>query len=149
MLTLQFSIIINASKQKVWETMLGDKSYREWAKEFHAGSYYQGNWNKGSEIRFIAPDTKGNQEGMLSRIKENIEYQFISIEHLGLINKGIVDTTSEQVKKWAPAFENYIFNDQGGKTELKIEMQVETEYKSMFEEMWPRALQALKSLCEQ
>jgi L-rhamnose mutarotase len=147
--TIQFSILINADKRKVWNTMLDEKTYREWTKEFHEGSYYEGNWNKGSEIRFIALDDKGAQQGMFSRIKDNIEYQFISIEHLGLINNGIVDTTSEEVKKWAPSFENYTFVETGNATTLKIEMQVETEYKSMFEEMWPRALNALKKLCEQ
>lgn len=149
MQTIQFSILINADKHKVWNTMLDDKGYREWTKEFHVGSYYQGSWDKGSEIRFIAPNNDGKLEGMFSRIKENDEYQFISIEHLGLISNGIVDTTSEQVEKWAPSFENYTFTEKGDKTELRIEMQVETEYKSMFEEMWPRALKALKSLCEQ
>ncbi len=146
--TIQFSIVINANKQKVWSTMLNDKSYREWTKEFHAGSYYEGSWNKGSEIRFIGPDNDGKLQGIFSRIKENVEYQFISIEHLGLISNGIVDTTSEEVKKWAPSFENYTFTEKGDKTELKVEIQIDAEYKSMFEEMWPRALKALKSLCE-
>jgi len=147
--TIQFSILINADTQRVWDTMIGDKSYREWTKEFHTGSFYQGSWNEGSEIRFVAPDDDGKLQGMFSRIKENRAYQFISIEHLGLINNGIVDTTSEEVKKWTPSFENYTFTENDGKTELKIEMQVEAEYKPMFEEMWPRALKALKSLCEQ
>lgn len=147
--TLQFTIEINADKRKVWNTMLNEKTYREWTKEFHAGSYYEGSWNKGSEIRFLGPDDKGNLQGMFSKIKDNIEYQFISIEHLGIINNGIVDTTSEEVKKWAPSYENYTFVENGNKTTLKIEMQVDAEYKSMFEEMWPKALKELKRLCEQ
>lgn len=147
--TIQFSILIDADKQKVWNTMLNDKSYREWTKEFHAGSYYEGSWNTGSEIRFLGPDDKGEMGGMFSKIKENREYEFISIEHLGVISKGIVDTTSEEVKKWTPSFENYTFTEKDNKTEVKVDMQVATEYKSMFEEMWPRALKALKKLSEQ
>ena len=145
---IQFSILINAGKQKVWNTMLADKSYREWTKEFHGGSCYQGSWNKGSEIRFMAPDKEGNLQGIFSRIKENVQYQFISIEHVGSITNGIVDNTSEEVKKWTPSFENYTFTEKNGMTELIVEMQTDPEYKSMFEEMWPRALKALKSLCE-
>ncbi len=148
MQVIQFSILINADKQKVWETMLEEKSYRLWTNEFGAGSDYQGSWNQGDEIRFLAPDSSGKLQGIFSRIKENVKYQFISIEHLGLINNGINDTTSEQAKKWANAYENYSFNEINGKTELKIEMQIEPEYKSMFEEMWPKALKALKLLCE-
>jgi hypothetical protein len=147
--TLQFSILIHAGKRKVWDTMLQDKSYREWSREFHAGSYYEGSWTKGSEIRFLAPDDQGVVQGLFSRIKDNIPYQFISIEHLGVINNGVVDTTSDEVKKWTPSFENYTFTEVGDSTKLTIDMQIEPDYKSMFEEMWPRALKTLKALCEQ
>lgn len=147
--TLHFSILINADKQKVWNTLLEDKSYREWTKPFHAGSYYEGNWEKGSEIRFLGPDDDGQLGGMLSRINENIKYQYISIEHLGVINNGIVDTTSEEVKKWTPAFENYTLTEKGNQTELKIDIQIDASYKVMFEDMWPKALNVLKNLSEQ
>lgn len=148
MKVIQFSILINAGRQNVWHTMLDNISYPKWAKAFHDGSYYQGNWDKGSEIRFLGPDENGNSGGMLSKIKENIKYQFISIEHLGIINNGIADTNSEEAKRWVPSYENYTFIEINGQTELKIEMQVAEEYSSMFEEMWPRALKALKALCE-
>lgn len=146
--TIQFSILINADKQKVWDTMLEDKTYREWTKAFHAGSYYEGNWKKGSEIRFLGPNEDGTLGGMLSRIDENIKYQYISIEHLGVIKNGKVDTTSEEAKKWTPSFENYTFTEKGNQTELKIEMMVDPSYKAMFEDMWPKALDALKNLSE-
>ncbi len=147
--TLNFSIEINADKQKVWNTMLNDETYRQWTKAFHEGSYYEGSWEKGSEIHFYGPtDDKGNKEGMYARIKENVPHEFISIEHLGMIKNGVVDTTSEEVKKWTPALENYTFVDKGDKTEVKIEMQTSEEYKKMMEEMWPKALNDLKDLCE-
>lgn len=148
MQTIQFTILIDADKHKVWNIMLEDKTYREWTKEFNADSYYEGSWSKGSEIRFIGANAEGKLEGMFSRIKENDPYRFISIEHLGMISNGIVDTTSEEVKKWTPSFENYTFTEKGDKTESKVEMQVGEEYKKIFEEMWPRALKALKALCE-
>ena len=146
--TIEFSVLINAEKQKVWKTMLNDKTYRLWAKEFHEGSYFQGGWGKGSKILFLAEDKDGKPHGMYSRIKENINHHFISIEHLGLINNGVVDTTSEEVKKWAPSFENYTFTTKGTQTEVKVEMQVDEEYKIQFNEMWQRALNSLKALCE-
>jgi hypothetical protein len=146
--TLQFSIRINASKQKVWTTMLGDQSYSKWTKEFQEGSYFEGSWEKGSEIRFLAQDKNGQLQGMCSRIKENFEYQFISIEHFGLINDDVIDTESEQARKWTPAFENYTLNGSNNITDLVIDIQIDAGFKPMFEEMWPRALKALKSLCE-
>ena len=146
--TIQFTTLINANKQKVWNVMLEDKTYRQWATAFHEGSHYKGNWETGSEIHFLGPNEEGKLSGMYSKIKENRLYDFISIEHLGFVSDGIVDTTSEEVKKWTPSFENYTFTEKENQTELKVEMQVDTNYKAMFEEMWPRALKTLKDLSE-
>ncbi|TGK19646.1 hypothetical protein [Leptospira stimsonii] len=147
--TLTFTILIQADVKTVWHKMLDDKSYRIWTEAFHTGSFYEGSWKKGSFIRFLGPDENGGLGGMYSRIKENITNQYISIEHLGMVSNGVVDTESEAVKKWTPSFENYTFKEQGpGKTELIIEMQTIEEYKSMFEDMWPKALKALKDLSE-
>jgi len=145
---LKFSILINTDKKTVWNTMLEDKTYREWTKAFMDGSYYDGSWEKGSEIRFLGADEHGKLQGIISRIKENRKYEFVSIEHFGLIKDGIVDTQSDEVKKWAPSFENYTFNSKENGTEVIVEMQVNAEFKAMFEEMWPRALNILKVLCE-
>ncbi len=145
---LHYSILIDAGKEKVWDTMLNDITYRKWTTAFYPGSFYEGSWEKGSEIRFIAIADTGKAEGMFSRIKENDKYCFVSIEHLGVIADGVVDTTSEKVKKWAPSFENYTFTEKDGKTEVNVDMQVEVSYKEMFDQMWPKALQALKELCE-
>jgi len=145
---IQFNITINASKQKVWNTMLSQDTYREWAKAFHEGSHYEGNWEKGTEMRFLGPQTDGEMGGMFSRIKENIPYEFISIEHLGMIANGEIDTESEQVKQWAPSYENYTFTENNGQTNVKIEMQTPPEYKAMFEGMWAKALDTLKTLAE-
>ena len=142
--TLHFSIKIDAPKERVWNTMLEDKTYRDWTSAFNEGSYYKGSWEEGSEIRFLGPD----QNGMLSKIAENRRYEFISIEHIGIINKGEVDTASDEMKKWAPAHENYSFIEKNNMTELSVEMDIAEEYKKMFEEMWPKALQKLKKLCE-
>ena len=72
--TIHFSKHINADVQKVWHTMLADATYREWTKAFYDGSYYEGDWNEGSEIKFLAADTEGKLGGMYSRIKENNKY---------------------------------------------------------------------------
>jgi uncharacterized protein YndB with AHSA1/START domain len=146
--TIQFTALINANKQKVWNVMLDDKTYRQWTAAFHEGSFYKGSWDEGSEIHFLGPDEEGKLGGMYSKIKENRKHEYISIEHLGMVKDGAIDTTSEEVKKWTPAFENYTFTEKGNQTEIKVEMQVASEYKAMFEEMWPRALKTLKDLCE-
>jgi hypothetical protein len=144
---LHFSTIINAPKEKVWNTMLDDETYRIWTEPFSPGSCYKGDWNEGSKILFIAPGENGDM-GMVSRIKENRKPDFLSIEHIGIINNGKEDTSSEEVKKWAGALENYTFKSVDGKTELLIDMDINDEYKSMMETMWPKALQKLKEIAE-
>lgn len=145
---LKFSILIMAAKEKVWKTMLEDATYRIWTEAFTAGSHYVGNWNKGSKILFLAPGNDGKLGGMVSRIKENKLYEYISIEHLGEVIDGVEDTTSDRVKQWSGSHENYTFVDKNGKTELIVEMDITEEFKEMFEDIWPNALQKLKSLCE-
>ncbi len=145
---LNFSIVINAPKEKVWHSMLDDKTYRIWTEAFSPGSHFKGNWEKGNKILFLGPGENGEMGGMVSRIKENKLYQFISIEHLGEVKNGIEDTTSEAIKKWAGALENYTFNEKNSTTELLIEMDSIEEYEEMFKDMWPKALQKLKEIAE-
>ena len=145
---LNFSIVINASKEKVWNTMLEDKTYRIWTEVFSKGSHYIGDWSKGSKILFLGPNENGEMGGMVSRIKENKLYEYISIEHLGVVENGKEDTTSDAVKQWAGSLENYTFKNKDGKTELLVDMDINDEYKEMFEGMWPKALQKLKEISE-
>ncbi len=146
---MHLSIEISAPREKVWHTMLDDATYREWTEAFNPGSFYKGDWSTGSKILFLGPDPQtGKEGGMISRIAENRQYEFMSIEHQGIITNGIEDTTSEEAKKWASAFENYTFSDKDGGTELQIDIEILPEYKEMFEKMWSNALVKLKALAE-
>ena len=145
---LHFSIIINAPRKKVWDKMLSDLSYREWTKPFMPGSYFEGSWDEGAKIRFLAPDENGKLSGMISTIEENRPYEFISIKHLGVVHDGVEDTISDEVKKWSGAHENYTFEETDGKTEVLVEMDSDDEFVKMFEEMWPKALAKLKEISE-
>lgn len=145
--TLKFSIFINAAKEKVWNTMLEDATYREWTKPFNETSYYQGDWSEGSTILFLGTDKEGkNEGGMFSRIAKNIPFEHISIQHLGVIENGIE-------KPWegeGEGFENYILTETDGGTQVDIEMtNIPDEYREMMNEMWPKALDVLKTLAEE
>lgn len=143
------SIQINAPREKVWEIMLSPETYPQWTVAFNPGSRYEGSWEQGSKILFIGPSPDGDGEGgMVSRIKESRKPEFISIEHLGIYKDGVEDTTSELAKKWAPAFENYTFNENDDGTELVVDMDVEDEHKETFDKMWAKALKLLKELVE-
>lgn len=130
--------------------MMDDPTYREWTSVFNpGGSYYEGDWSEGSKMLFLGPDEKtGKVSGMISRIEVNKPYEFMSIEHLGEINDGVEDTTSEGVKEWAGAHENYTLTEKDGVTTVQIDIDINDEMSKMFEDMWPLALDKLKEISE-
>lgn len=150
---LHFETFINASKEKVWESIITDATYRDWTAPFSSGSnssvsYFEGSWEKGSKMRFLSKNENGELGGMLAEIAENRPYEFISIKHVGMIMNGVEDTESEEVKKWIPAFENYTLSETDGKTKMEVDLDTNEEYAEMFEEMWPKALEKLKEVAE-
>lgn len=151
MIRMHFSIIINARKEKVWDTMLGDNTYRKWTEVFMPGSHYVGDWSQGSRMLFLAPAAKG-VAGMVSRIKENRPYEYISIEHLGVVRNGKEDISSDEARTWAGGFEDYRFGEVDGGTEVMVDLfgpDAIEEFREMFESTWPKAFQRLKDLAEQ
>ncbi|MGH7493025.1 MAG: SRPBCC domain-containing protein [bacterium] len=147
---LHFSIVIKAPKEKVWNTMLAEDSYRAWTDAFMpgSGSYYVGDWSEGSKMLFLAPGETGKTSGMVSRIKTNRRYAYISIEHLGVMQDGVEDTSSAAAKDWAGALENYTFKEKEGTTEVLVDTDTTEEHKEMFQDTWLKALQKLKELVE-
>ncbi len=140
----KFRIAIDAPKEKVWETLWNDKTYRQWTTPFSPDSHAVTDWKKGSKVLFL----NGKGSGMVSRIAENKPNEFMSIEHLGIVNNGVEDTTSDDVKGWAGAHEDYRLKTVDGKTEVEVEMDLNEEYAQMFKDMWPKALDKLKELSE-
>lgn len=144
MKTQHFDILIHAPRQHVWTTMLQPASYEQWTSAFCEGSRYEGSWDQGSSIRFLGPDGGG----MVAEIAESRPAEFVSIRHLGFIQNGVEDTTSEAIRAWAPCYENYTFLDEAGGTRLKVDSDVFGDYEAFMAETWPRALLQLKTLCE-
>lgn len=148
---MHFSIVIDAPKEKVWNVMIGKDTYPLWTDIFMPGSHFVGAWSKGSKILFLAPDESGEMSGMVSRIKENRQYEYISIETVGIVYNGKEDTSGKEAREWAGSLENYTFKDVDGKTELRVDLSsdvVNQEMIDMSKKIWPKALDKLKKLAE-
>ncbi len=145
---LQFEVSINAPVEKVYTTMLDDKTYREWTAAFCPTSFYRGSWEKGSKIIFVGVGDDGKEGGMVSRIRENMANQFVSIEHYGVLEGGQEVTEGPAVEGWAGAQENYSFREENGNTIVSVDMDANQQFKPYFEQTWPKALQLLKAICE-
>jgi hypothetical protein len=143
---LNFSTNIKAPKEKVWDTLWDLESYRAWTSAFAEGSYAKtDNWKEGTKVLFLDP--KGS--GMVSMVAKNKPNEYMSFKHLGEVINGVEDTTSDRVKAWSGATENYTLKEENGGTTLAIDMDITDEFKEMFEKIWPRALEKVKELAEQ
>ena len=140
----EFTIDINAPREKVWDVLWQDDSYRKWTSVFSEGSHAETDWKKGSKVLFL--DGKGS--GMIAKIAENIPNEYMSIQHLGMLNDGVEDFESAKVKEWAGALENYTLENKEGKTPLVVDMDIAEEYKDYFANTWPKALDKVKELAE-
>lgn len=148
---LQFKIEINATAQKVYETMLGlkDKStYEYWTSAFNPTSTYEGTWEKDSKILFAGVDENGKKGGMVSKIVENQPARFVSILHYGFLDGDKEVTTGEQVEKLGDGHENYTFLESNGRTTLTVDLDSMDDYLDYFNETFPKALEKIKEISE-
>jgi uncharacterized protein YndB with AHSA1/START domain len=150
MKTLKFQTEIEAPREAVWDAIVDDAKYRAWTSAFNEGSFFEGGWNEGDAIFFIGLNDKGEKEGMVAEIAKSRYPEYISIRHIGQFVGGRPDTTSEEVKKWAPAYENYTLTALDmARTRFLVELDTLESFEEMFSEMWPKALKKLKDVCEQ
>ena len=145
MKTMHFSIDIRASRQTVWDTLLGRDSYRVWTAEFSEGSYFEGTWEPATRMRFLVP----SGEGMVAEVAEHRPQEFLSLRQIGFVKDGVEDTESEMVRAWAPAYENYTLSYEGLSAHLAIDIDVTPEFEDHMSKVWPKALARLKQLCEE
>ena len=141
---IQFTVDIQAPRATVWRHVISPESYEHWTSAFAEGSRFEGSWDQGSRIRFLSP----TGDGMVSEIAESRLHEFMSIRHLGFIVNGVEDTTSEAVKAWAPAYENYTFIATPEGTRMVVDQDVAAEWEEHLSEAWPKALELLKALSE-
>jgi len=141
---IYFKIEIEASKEKVWDILLGENTYPKWTAPFAEGSSAVTDWQVGSKALFV----NAEGDGMISKIVEHVPNEYISIHHLGMYINGVEDYESEEVKKWNGAQENYKISVKDGKSLLSVELDTVEEHKSYFEETWPIALEKVKELAE-
>jgi len=138
---LNFSVRINAPREKVWNVLWGDDTYLQWTKPFgEGGKVVTDNWKEGSKVLFLGADGSG----MFSTVASNKPNEYMSFKHLGEMKEGKEQPASD----WAGSMENYTLKDANGGTELLVDMDVAEEYEEMFSGIFPKALNIVKELSE-
>ncbi len=148
---LQYHVTIDAPASKVYDVMLGisqKSTYEEWTALFNPTSTYEGSWEKGSKMLFVGTDEQGEKGGMVAEIVDNIPNRYVSIRHYGLLKAGKEITMGPEVEEWANGCENYTFKENGQLTEVTIDLDTVEDYVDYMNQVYPKALDQLKEICE-
>ena len=137
---LEFTIEINATKEKVWDALWMDQNYRNWTSVFQEGSYYESDLQEGSKIQFFSP----NKNGMYGVITKMVPFQKMYFLHKGEIKDGV-----EQDPIFGDeAIEHYDLKEENSKTNLSITMNMVEDYVDYFVKIFPQALEKVKEIAE-
>lgn len=142
--TLKMSVDIKSPKEKVWDVLMQDETYREWTSAFHPGSYAESDWREGGKALFKTPEG----DGMVSKITVHRPAEVISFEHQGILKGGKEDFEDEEAQKWMGFTETYRVKETNGKSRLSIEQDITEEYMDQFKKMWKEALDKVKEISE-
>jgi uncharacterized protein YndB with AHSA1/START domain len=143
MKTQKYEITINANKNKVWEVLWTDETYRKWTSAFSEVSSAHSDWEEGSRIIF--GDGKGN--GMFSLIEKKDAPNTIVFRHLGELKDG-VETPFAPESGWANSLERYYLTDENGQTKVTCEVDVDVNFLDFMNNSFPKAFAILKELSE-
>jgi len=149
MKTRQYEIDIHASASKVMDIMLAEETYKLWTAAFNPTSSFEGEWKKGSHIRFLGINKDGVKEGMLSEVIDIVPNKFVSLRHYGFVSGDTEITEGPELQGWKDAKENYSFTENNGTTTVTVDIDVVEDHLDYFDKTWPLALEKLKELSEQ
>ncbi len=139
---LQYSIEIDAPRERVWDTLWQDATFRDWASIIDPETYMVGDLKEGNEIQFISA---ANGYGVTSLVKKVIVGEFLLLNH----SADTQDTGKrEREKEWTGGEESYSLTEKDHKTTLKVAFGVPPEMEEYFKVAYPKALERVKVLAE-
>ena len=102
-------------------------------------------WQIGGKTYFTEAS---GQNGMVSTIERIEEPKILVFKHLGEMVNGVEDTESDRVKAWNGSLEAYFLDENNGKTMLRVEVDVDSNYKDMMDNGFTKGLEVVKNLSE-
>ncbi|HSD15485.1 MAG TPA: hypothetical protein VLB74_12615 [Flavobacterium sp.] len=142
---IKFTVVIGASKEKVWNVLWNDDTYQKWTSVFSEGSKAVSDWKEGSKIHFL----DANNNGMFSMIDKRVENEIMNFKHIGNVKDGVEQPLDAATEIWSGSMENYALSETDGITTLKTEMDIIEDYQDFFNEKFPLALDLVKKMAEE
>lgn len=144
MKTIQKSILIRASKEKLWDVLTLEQYTKDWYSVFSPGSYAVTDWKTGSKALFL--DQSNN--GMAARIAESIPGKSLIVEYTGVVYDGKEDLDSAMAQQYKGGRETYRLTEENGATRLDISSDMDENMFDMMSDKWEKAFERLKDLAE-
>ena len=138
------AILINASKEKVWDVLTKDEFTRIWYAEFSPGSHADTTWEVGSKAVF----TDNSGSGLIADVVENKPGEILALRYVGIVNKGTEDYESEGAQTVKGGREAYVLSEENGETRLQASCDMSDDMYEMMSEAWGRAIHKIKHLAE-
>ncbi len=138
---MQFSVEIHATKERVWDTLWQDETFREWTGIIDPGTHMVGDLKEGNEIQFIS----GNGYGVTSLVEKLTANEFLLLRHSADTQE---EGKREREKEWTGGAESYSLAEKNGTTTLTAAFDVPPGLEDYFKVSYPKALEQVKVLAE-
>lgn len=138
---MQFKIVINAPKEKVWQTLWQDETLRSWAGIVDPGTYMVGELKEGSTVQFNSAEGYG----VTSLVTELVPGEFVLFRHQADTQD---NGKSDRDDQWAGSQESYRLTENNGATTLDMKFDVPPELEQIMSTSYPKALERVKELAE-
>ena len=139
---MNFSIYVNAARERVWNTLWQDETFLEWASIIDPETYMVGDLKEGNEIQFISA---ANGYGVTSLVEKLIEGEFLLLRHRADTQE---EGKQDREKQWTGGQESYSLIEKDGVTILTVTFGVPLELEEYFKINYPKALERVKVLAE-
>lgn len=139
MKNLEYQIQINASPEKVWKVLFTQDAEKKWASAVNEGTFFEGNWEEDSVMRFL--DSQNN--GMYNLVEKNILNKELKMKHLGWILNGEISP-----QNWEDSTIEYILETNEDGTLLTGKINALNEFVDFFNSKYPQNFQNIKNLAE-
>ncbi|MES2836950.1 MAG: SRPBCC family protein [Bacteroidota bacterium] len=141
---IKYTTTINASPEKVWNTLFNDETYRQWTSAFTEGSHYKGDLKQGGRIHFLSP----SGGGLYSNVFFLVPNKNVMFQHIGEIKNFEEQAIDDEAEKWTGCFENYTLKQNGNEILLEVEIDMSPENIEHMNDIFPKALANVKAIAE-
>jgi hypothetical protein len=139
----QFSIEIKAPRERVWNTLWEDKTFRIWGSIIDEGLYMVGEIGEGNKVQFIS---SVSGYGVTSLVEKLVPKEYLLFRQMA----DTIDSGERgREKEWTGGTESYWLAENDGVTTLTLDIDVPPGQEETFKNRFPKALERVKTLAEE